>query len=163
MRTARGFSLIELVTVLVLIGALAVFAVPRLNTSGFAGYSFHEELLAAVRHAQKTATASRCEIEVAVNASSGYTVEYTGYVPPGQASECPSARTPVPAPGRSGALKRSPPSGVQITSGATFAFDEFGVLCDNAPDCDKRTSRVAIEINGRRDVIVEAFTGYVHD
>lgn len=148
MRAVRGFSVIELVTVLVLVGALAVFAVPRLNTAGFSGYSFHEELLAAMRHAQKTATASRCEVRVAVSAANdNYSVDYTGAGP----DEC--AAVPVTAPGRGGSLAGSAPAQVDINQGATIVFDGFGVPA----------SAATIEINNRRRVVVEAVTGYVHD
>ncbi len=148
MRAVRGFSVIELVTVLVLIGALAVFALPRLNTAGFSAYGFHEELLAAVRHAQKTATASRCEVRVEVSASGDdYAVTYTGAGPDGCMAQ------PVTAPGRGGNLAGSAPAQVDINQGATIVFDGFGVP----------GSAATIEINNRRQVVVEAFTGYVHD
>lgn len=148
MRTERGFNLIELVTVLVLVGALAVFAVPRLNTAGFSGYGFHEELLAVARHAQKTATASRCEVQLAVSAvNDDYTVSYTGAGP----GAC--AGGPLTAPGRGGNLAGSAPGNVDINQGDTVTFDGFGVP----------GSAATIEINNRRQVVIEAFTGYVHD
>lgn len=145
---AHGFSLVELIIVLVIVGALAVFAVPRLNIAGFSQYSFHEELLAATRHAQKTATASRCDIEMVVDAGSdSYSVEYTGAGP----DECTAG--PLTTPGGSGDLAGSAGSQVDITQGATITFDGFGV-----PD-----SRSRVVINGEREIIVEAITGYVHD
>lgn len=62
----RGFTLTELVIILVMIGALAVFAVPRLNIGGFDDYAFRQEVVNALRYAQKTAVASRCQVEVDV-------------------------------------------------------------------------------------------------
>ncbi|WP_070989589.1 pilus assembly FimT family protein [Halofilum ochraceum] len=159
MRAVRGFSLIELVTVLVLIGALAVFAVPRLNTGGFAGYSFHEELLAVVRHAQKTATASRCEVEVTVDKNNdSYAIVFTGAGPDG----CPPADTPLIAPGRGGNLAGNAPSRVNINQGAQFIFDGFGVPKSTTPP-PEITMTTTIEIDNRRRIEIEAFTGYVHD
>lgn len=151
--TPRGFSLIELVAVIVIVSALAVFAVPRLNTSGFSEYTFHEELLAAARHAQKTATASRCEISFAVDAGNNtYAATFTGNGP----DECPAADTALAAPGGSGDLAGSATGGVDITTGPTITFDGFGVP-KNAINATE------ITVSGGRKVVVEARTGYVHD
>ena len=151
MRASTGFTLVELVAVLIIIGALAVFVAPRLNTTGFSQYSFHQELLAAMRHAQKTANASGCEIEVTVNAGADtYTIEYA---PSGQ-GDCADTRTPLIKPGGSGNLKnQEAPDDVDIDVGAAFTFDPFGVP----------GSRQRIGLGGGREVIVEARTGYVHD
>jgi len=46
---SRGFTVIELVTVLVIVGALAVFVLPRLNPEGFDRYGFRQEPASASR------------------------------------------------------------------------------------------------------------------
>jgi len=56
----RGFTLIELVMVMVLLGVLSVYAVPRVfNTKDFYARGFHDETLSLIRYAQKTAVAQR--------------------------------------------------------------------------------------------------------
>lgn len=66
----QGFTLIELIVVLLLIGILAVFAVPRvINTDGFNARGFHDETLAFLRYAQKTAIAQRRVVCVMFTAS----------------------------------------------------------------------------------------------
>ena len=56
----RGFTLIELVMVLVLAGVLAVFAAPRLFSTGdFNARGFQDETLSLLRYAQKAAIAQR--------------------------------------------------------------------------------------------------------
>jgi prepilin-type N-terminal cleavage/methylation domain-containing protein len=75
MPRARGFSLIELVTVLVLIGALAVFASAQFRTQGFERYAFREELISAAQYAQKIALASGCAVQLRVDGS-GYALNY---------------------------------------------------------------------------------------
>lgn len=156
MLVRRGFSLIELVAVLVIVGALAVFVAPRLNTTGFSQYTFHEELLAATRHAQKTATATRCSVRFEVDADADtYTGTFDDAGPPASGAgpqQC-TAGNALSAPGRGGNLAGAAPSGAGITTGATITFNGFGVP----------GSAATVTLSGGRQVVVEGNTGYVHD
>ena len=67
-RRSAGFTLIELVTVLLIVGALAVFVAPRIDIGGFERYAFRQEVLAGLRYAQKTAMASSCDVAVRLDA-----------------------------------------------------------------------------------------------
>lgn len=58
-RHAHGFSLVELITVMVLIGALAAVAVPRLMGNTWASTTYRQEVISALRHAQKSAVSHR--------------------------------------------------------------------------------------------------------
>ncbi len=61
----RGFTLIELITVMVLLGVMAAFLIPQLNTKDFDARGFHDETLALLRYAQKSAIAQRRTVCVA--------------------------------------------------------------------------------------------------
>lgn len=55
-----GFTLLELIVVMVILGALAVVGVPRLYDAGaFRQAAFRDEVVAALRYAQKTAVSHR--------------------------------------------------------------------------------------------------------
>src|SRR5450759_4081551 len=67
----RGFTLIELIMVMVMLGVLAVFAAPRIFNSGdFYARGFHDETLALLRYAQKSAIAQRRTVCVAFTTTS---------------------------------------------------------------------------------------------
>jgi len=66
-----GFTLIELIVTLILLGILSVYALPRLLApSDFYAFGFHGETLSYLRYAQKTAIAQRRTVCVAFSASS---------------------------------------------------------------------------------------------
>lgn len=149
----RGFTVIELVTVLLIVGALAIFVVPRMNPEGFDRYGFRQEVLSAARYAQKTAMASGCDVEldvsaggdsVALNLRSG-----------GDDTSCGTGgfTDPVQHPASGGAFTLSAPDGVDITGGGTVVFDGFG-----DPD-----TGMTITFASGPSVIIEAVTGYAHD
>lgn len=66
----RGFTLIELIMVMVLLGVLAVVAIPRLSSKDFEARGFHDGTLALLRYAQKMAIAQRRTVCVAFAADS---------------------------------------------------------------------------------------------
>ena len=54
-----GFTLVELVLIIVLLGILSVVILPRFNASGFTGDLFRDEVASVLRYAQKAATSRR--------------------------------------------------------------------------------------------------------
>ena len=148
-----GFSLVELVTTLVVIGILAAFAVPRfVGRTGFESRGFYDQAQGIVRYAQKIAIAQRQSppkppVFVVITA--------------GQIRICYDAgcATPVNDPTTGAALVVNAPSGVTL-SPATFSFSGSGVPSIGAPLTINVNSTGVGDIN--RTFFVEAQTGYVH-
>jgi MSHA pilin protein MshC len=140
----RGFTLIELIMVIVILGVLAVFAAPRiLNTGDFTQRGFHDETLSLLRFAQKTAIAQRRTVCVTL-AASGVTMTMDTNSPPDGA--CDVAPTLPNAP-RGGAGLASVPNAFQFTPlGST-----------------NQTATFVITIPNSTAITVEAETGYVHE
>jgi len=144
----RGFTLIELIMVIVLLGVLAVFAAPRIfNSDDFNARGFHDETLALLRYAQKTAIAQRRTVCVALNGT-GVTLTIDSNTPAD--GVCDAAPTMPNTPRGGTGLSVSP-----ALSPAQLQFTPLGST--------NQTSNVNITIANSTGITVEASTGYVHE
>ncbi len=143
---ARGFTMIELTVVIVIVGILAVVAVAKLSgVDAFEVQGFFDSTKSAVRFAQKLAVAQRTNVVVVVNATS-VSVCYTN----------PGCGSPVTDPTTGQAMTLSAPDGVSLTGPASVSFDGLG----------RATPGGTIMVNGAgisRSLTIEQETGYAHD
>lgn len=150
---SQGFTLIELIMVLVLLGVLAIVLLPRLNTQDFDARGFHDETLALMRYAQKTAIAQRRTVCVAFGPGSAtltITAAAGSTTCPGNALVGPRGESPAQVTARAGVAYVAQPG--------DFYFDGLG----------QPSAARSFEVSGNgtplgKTIKVEAGTGYVHD
>ncbi|MBI3570328.1 MAG: general secretion pathway protein GspH [Gammaproteobacteria bacterium] len=135
--TESGFTLVELVAIIVLLGIIAAVATPRFfDNSAFEARGAYDEVIAAARYAQKLAITNRCTVKLTFS-SNRFTVTQST-----SASVCGTGADTlaVPHPGQC----RSPaagnnydcnmPAGISITLTAgtsPIVFDSLGRTTDS--------------------------------
>lgn len=138
-----GFTLVELIVVIVMIGIVALIAAPRFFAQGaFDATRFQESAISAMRYGHKLAQAQRATVYVVSNGSSVALCYDAG---------CSS---PVQNPTEGAAFIVRAPSGFAITS-SSFNFNSLG----------QPSAAQTLAITGdtsARQIVVELETGYVH-
>jgi MSHA pilin protein MshC len=119
----KGFTLVELIVTLVLIGVLAASVGPKFfDVDVFRDRGFFDETVSAVRYAQKLAVATGCTVRVQVTAS-GYTLFRAANL---AACNAGTYATVVDDPsGNALTFTRAAPSSVSLTP-ADFTFSSAG-------------------------------------
>ena len=148
----RGFTLVEMVAVIVILGIMAFVAMPRfMDRGGVDARGFFDQAQSVIRYAQKTAIAQRRVIFVQATANT--------------ISACFDAAcaNPVPDPAAAGGnLVITAPNGVTIIppSSALFGFNALGSPVD-ATTLTVLGANLIVGIMSR-NIIIERETGYVH-
>lgn len=158
-----GFSLIELVMVMVVMGVLAAVAVPKIvGVSAFDGRGFHDQTLAYLRFAQKTAVAQRRTVCVSFTSTS---VTLTIASAAGT-FDCSTAATLV-GPQAESPVVLNAKSGVSIGlagSGSLPAAFNFNSLGEPISSSGTAQATQVLQVSGAANLItIESSTGYVHE
>jgi MSHA pilin protein MshC len=161
MATQRGFTLAELIVVLLLTSILAAVAIPRLFNQGeFAARGARDFVGAALRYAQKSAVAMRRNVCVSLGTTSlGVTYASTA----GSTQACGSGNAlanpanGLPYSDASNVL----PGGASLAGTASVSFDALGRPMSAA--LSPLTTALTISVNGNATPItIEPETGTVH-
>lgn len=132
----RGFTLLEMVAVITVVGILAVFASSAFQRTGYDAAAYADEVQTTLAHAHRIAVARRSIVTVTVTA----------------------AQISIDAPGPDGSnapFARNAPGGVGLAPASVFTFDGLG----------QPSAGQAITVAGggtSRIITVEPVTGYVH-
>ena len=174
---ARGFTLIELVAVMVLAGLLATFAVNRFfQRDTFDARSFADQVTNIVRYGQKLAVAQNRAVFVSIDDNSvalcfdAVCSDDQKVVPPSGSNS--GSKDTLKYCVKTNWLCEGRPASVTLSTDAkakpSFYFDALGkpyALVDvfPAPSAFPARLKISIKSDGlTRDVTVEGETGYVH-
>ena len=152
LRLKTGFTLIELVVVILLVSILGAFMLPKLNLGSFRQSGFVQQAMASIRYGQKQAIGSGCQVNVLITAAD-CTLQWNG-LPVGLG--CPGGGTNItnPATGFNNFCNdRKPESSADLPT--TIRFDNIG----------RPTATLGnLSLNlGSRIIIVEPETGFAHE
>lgn len=142
-----GFTLPELIAVIVIMSILAFVALPRLWGSTFDQERLYDETLAALRYAQRSAVTYQRTVCVNFPSATQLTLSYSSAYSP------PSCDTALRPPTGASQYEVNAPGSTSYSSPAGFSFNLLGVPSGGAH---------TITITGGKSIIVEADSGYVH-
>lgn len=155
----RGFTLVELVVTMIIVGIMAVVVLPRFDAfSSFDAAGYADQTASLLRYAQKTAIAQRRWVAVDVGGPSLCSQTYSTF--PTCAASC-TGGTNVPLPGGSA---RAPAASTTVGGGTVYCFDAVGrpfAGGANAPLAAAATLTVLDTGSVLRTISIEAETGYV--
>lgn len=166
-----GFTLVELITVLVVIGVLAGVAAPRFfQRQGFDAAAYTDQLRAMLRYGQKVAIAQNRNVFVRLNGNS-VALCYDGLC---------TSRVTAPGGANSGTKPtlanclnlsswacEGVPNGLTVSSALVFFFDPTGqpfAAVDVPPSLNSTFTTLTLAVSGdggAHNVTVTAVTGYV--
>lgn len=153
-RFQHGYTMVELITVMIVVGILAAVAIPRIsNTSEFSANAYRNEVASALRHAQKSAVSHR---RVVCADIAEKTIELTIAVTVGSI-DCQQA---YPSPDGSSYASRD--NAIKASGdfvGKRLLFNPAGEIRTSAAGTPFAVGVIGIQ--GQPDIRIDGVTGYV--
>lgn len=181
MSRSSGFTLVELITTMMLLGILAFVAIPRFGDTRIYGErAFRDQALNALRHAQRMAVASRRASCVNVTAGTGASATIALRRDPADPDADATAdivtRSPadfprncldangvalaLPAPGCAANVVCAPDTVTLGFAVGSVIFDRDGRPYSATGAA--LTTAATMTISGQPDIVIEPETGYAH-
>lgn len=157
-KTMKGFTLVELVTTIVIVGIMAVVAVPRFfSTSAYQSQVFHDQIISSIRYARKLAIATSNHYQMSVN-STAFTIQQRI-----EGSACNTGVTfqPITDPtNRGNGYVKTAPGDMTLTYSSDWPlyFDGLGRVY-RASDCTQITT-ATISVSGAKTITLIGETGF---
>ena len=160
-RSQRGFTIIELTVVIVIMGILGAAAAPLFfDNSIYNSRGFHDQVVSTLRYAQKSAIAQRRFVCVAFTANS-ITLTFGGDSTCANGTLTSPSGTPYPLTSKSGTFSPTPPS---------FSFDCLGrprsvgggATCAQGNLVGVLSTNQTVTVQGASNITVWHDTGYVY-
>lgn len=152
-----GFTLVELVVTMMIIGILAVVILPRFDLlRGYDEIGYRDKVKATLEYARKSAVAQRRNVRVAL-AGNNLTLTIDNDVPEGVAAGTYPRALALPTPDNAcgGATNQiCAPSGITLAGPATRTFTPLGI--------PSAAGAYTVTGDSGHTITVEAETGYVH-
>ncbi|MBU1255198.1 MAG: pilus assembly FimT family protein [Pseudomonadales bacterium] len=156
MNHSRGFTLVELVMTIMIMGILAAVVGPRFfDRQVFDERMFFEEALSAVRYAQKLALASGCPVRAVVDGT-GFSVAYAAACGPGIAGGT------LVNDGSGNPYQMARPDNVSVTGSLAATFNSLGCVAAASPvsACDETAAPLQVGV-GSLSLRVQRATGLI--
>lgn len=147
-----GFTLLELIVVIIIAGVLAVSVIATYRSSSIEADGYYQAMVNAVRFAREAAVSTGCDVQVAITSTTyAVTVRNTG---------CKSGNFTVPLrdPAGGTALSGTAPGSVSASPASTFFFNDIGAASTTG------TNTYTIGVSGggiSKTFTVVVATGYV--
>ena len=135
----------ELVTVIIIAGVLAVVAIPRFSRSMFDDAQLYDQTLAALRYAQRTAMAYQRTVCVTFTGGNQLSLTYASAY---GSSVCNTNL--IPPGGNTATYVLTAPGSATYTAAANFNFDRVG----------RPSAGQTVTLSSGRTILVETETGY---
>ena len=152
MNRQRGFTMAELVAVMIIVAILAVFATSAFDRRGFDAAGYADEVRTQLAYARQVAVAARREVRATIDSAGISLAMCADFACTGGHS------VSVASPQGEAAYSRATPSGVALaSSSSSIIFDAQGT-----PNLAADATLVVTGGGSNTQIVVEAGTGYVH-
>lgn len=159
----RGFTLVELVMTMIVVGILAVVVLPRFDLlSGFDEIGYRDQVKATLEYARKAAVAQRRYVCVQ-RTDNNLAVTIDLDIPEGRTSGICPRQQPLTLPGSNDTGISPRGSTTLLPTSATYVvFDALGRPWTSASTTVSTSASFTVHGDADYPITVEAETGYVH-